>query len=160
MKHLVEDLKTAQAFATSWNNLPRGSIYSVEQFCEWMSPLIASDVKGKEVLELGCGNGSLAFHLVSWQPLRFKGVDLGDSVLSARKNLQDLQTNVHIEQADLVQYQSDGYDLVYCIGVLHHLINPELGFQAILRNTKPGADFTFGFMLKKVMPLYDILWIL
>ncbi len=35
---MSEDQKTAAAFATSWNTLPSGSVYSREQFEEWMSP--------------------------------------------------------------------------------------------------------------------------
>ena len=29
---IVPDQRTADAFSTSWNNLPEGSVYSVEQF--------------------------------------------------------------------------------------------------------------------------------
>lgn len=32
----VEDAQTAAAFAESWNHLPSGSVYTREQFEEWM----------------------------------------------------------------------------------------------------------------------------
>ena len=35
---MPEDLKTADAFATSWNNLPPGSVYTRAQFEDWFAP--------------------------------------------------------------------------------------------------------------------------
>ena len=137
-----KDKETAEAFATSWNNLPSGSVYNFEQFEEWLSPINQTDVEGKEVLELGCGNGSLMFHLPKWNPARIEGVDLGESVLSCEKNmkLSGFQ-NFKITKFDLTRFESDGFDVVYCIGVLHHLKDPVEGFKSVLKNTKPGGKF-------------------
>ncbi len=138
----MSDTQTAQAFATSWNNLPEGSVYTFEQFEDWLAPLSSQDVAGKRVLELGCGNGSLLLHMVRWKPEYLEGVDLGDSVLAAHKNLSQTNfTDYHITQSDLTQFQSAGFDLVYCIGVLHHLKDPRKGFAAVLRNVKRGGRF-------------------
>lgn len=134
------DLDTAQAFASSWNQLPAGSVYTRAQFEDWMAPLGRSDFEGRQVLELGCGNGSLLVHACAWRPQRIVGVDLGDSVLTARANTAG-ESCVQVEQADLVAYDSPGFDLVYCIGVLHHLKHPRAGFESVVRNTRPGGRF-------------------
>lgn len=136
------DKATADAFATSWNNLPDGSVYTVEQIEDWFSPIGKEDIEEKTVLELGCGNGSLLCHLPKWRPQYIEGVDLGDSISSCKKNIN--QTGFQgfkITQADLIDFESDGFDLVYSIGVLHHLKEPLAGFKAVLRNTKPGGKF-------------------
>lgn len=136
------DHQTAAAFASSWNHLPSGSVYSREQFEEWMEPVKEIDVRDKEVLELGCGNASLLVHTTRWSPARVVGVDLGESVLSAKRNMGDTaHMNWSVERADLTKYESDGFDLVYCIGVLHHLVDPEAGFRSVIKNTKPGGRF-------------------
>jgi SAM-dependent methyltransferase len=44
-------------------------------------------------------------------------------------------------QGDLTTFESKGFDLVYCIGVLHHLKDPKSGFDAVLRNVSPGGKF-------------------
>jgi len=136
------DQKTADAFANSWNNLPLGSIYTPEQFEDWMNPLTKEEIQGRTVLELGCGNASLMVYLAAWQPAFLEGVDLGDSVETARKNMSALPfKNWQIVKADLTEFQSEGFDVVYCIGVLHHLKNPQAGFDAIIRNVKAGGRF-------------------
>lgn len=136
------DQRTADAFANSWNNLPGGSVYTREQFEDWLAPLTKSDVEGRAVLELGCGNASLLVHMVSWNPARLVGVDLGDSVKSARANLESTGFDRgEIQKGDLTEYTSEGFDVTYCIGVLHHLRQPQIGFRSVLRNTKPGGRF-------------------
>jgi len=136
------DSTTAAAFASSWNNLPAGSVYTVDQFEDWLAPLTRKDIAGRRVLELGCGNASLLVHMAGWNPSELIGVDLGDSVLSATENLR--RTNhpcARIVKADLVEFRSDGFDVVYCIGVLHHLKDPGKGFRSVVENTRAGGAF-------------------
>jgi len=135
------DTSTAQAFSTSWNNLPGGSVYTTAQFAEWLAPLTPEDFHGRHVLELGCGNGSLMVHAAGWEPAQLVGVDLGDSVRSARANMQGSSVNWEVVQGDLVAFESDGFDTTYCIGVLHHLKRPQAGFDSVVRNTRPGGRF-------------------
>jgi SAM-dependent methyltransferase len=136
------DTATAEAFATSWNNLPGGSVYTTSQFEDWFTPLTEEDVESKSVLELGCGNGSLLVHMARWNPAHLVGVDLGSSVSSARKNMEATGfPDYEIVKSDLTTFKSDGFDVVYSIGVLHHLRDPAKGFASVIANTKPGGHF-------------------
>ena len=136
------DKSTADAFATSWNNLPDGSVYTVEQIEDWFAPISRKDVEEKTVLELGCGNGSLLTYIPKWRPHYIEGVDLGDSILSCKKNMYSTGfQSFKVTRADLIDFESDGFDLVYSIGVLHHLKEPFAGFESVVRNTKPGGRF-------------------
>ena len=139
---MSEDRQTAAAFATSWNNLPPGSVYTFQEFAEWLHPLAEEDVRDKDVLELGCGNASLLVHMTRWKPAHLEGIDLGDAVTSARRNMASTGlSRWRISQADLTTFTGSGADLVFCIGVIHHLAQPVRGVEAVIRNTKPGGRF-------------------
>ena len=139
---MSDDRKTASAFAKSWNTLPSGSVYTREQFEEWLQPLTADDVRDRDVLELGCGNASLLVHMTNWSPAYLEGVDLGDSVKSATDNMAATGFDSwKVTQADLTTFTSRGFDVVYCIGVLHHLKQPRKGLDAVIGNTRPGGHF-------------------
>ena len=136
------DTKTAAAFSRSWNMAPVGSVYTPDQFSDWLHPITKDDVFGLDVLELGCGNASLMQHMIDWSPTFIEGVELGNSAKVARSNM--LATgfqNWRITRAYLTNFDSKGFDLVYCIGVLHHLNKPQKGLDAVIRNTKPGGHF-------------------
>jgi SAM-dependent methyltransferase len=137
------DQRTADAFATSWNNLPEGSIYSRAQFEEWFAPLTRTEIEGRRVVELGCGGGNLLTHTSAWMPRELIGVDLGASVEMAERNMARAGAkDFRIVRHDLVTYRAEPpCDLAYCIGVLHHLKDPRAGFDSVLANTTPGGRF-------------------
>ena len=139
---MIDDRQTAEAFAKSWTHLPPGSVYTFEQFVDWLAPLTRNEIERRSVLEFGCGNGSLLVHLTKWQPSQITGVDLGRSTSAAESNMRQTgYQNYTIKQADLTTFASDGFEVVYCIGVLHHLANPRQGFEAVIANTRPGGRF-------------------
>ncbi len=137
------DQSTADAFANSWNNLPPGTVYSAAQAEEWFAPLTAADVAGRRVLELGCGNGSLLVHMWAWRPVYLEGVDLGESVRSATQNMKAIaQEGWAVVQDDMTAYTAQApFDIAYSIGVMHHLKVPKAGFDAVIRNVRPGGRF-------------------
>ena len=135
------DTQTAAAFAESWNRLPQGSAYTRAQFLDWFAPVDPESIRGKNVLELGFGNGSFLYHMASFRQARLVGVELGETLDAARRNLKDVDTPVELHRGDLTRIDLGEFDLVYCIGVLHHLKDPEAGFASVLRHTRAGGRF-------------------
>lgn len=95
------------------------------------------DVKGKKVVDLGCGYGTLAKYLVE------KGaeVDVVDISVNALKRLQDLP-HIHPLQ-DYIPYtklEDDEYDLVISADLIAYLPETEyrLFFSELTRLTKEG----------------------
>jgi SAM-dependent methyltransferase len=136
------DARTAAAFATSWNTVGEGSVYTRDQFLDWFEPIEPESIEGSSVLEMGFGNGSLLYHVGACRPARLSGVELGDTLERTRKNLKHLPDGMlDLHRGDLTAISLGQFDLVYCIGVLHHLEHPERGFEAVLRHTRPGGRF-------------------
>lgn len=140
---MVTDLETSKKFSNSWNNVYNPSVYTYEQVTEWISPWNVSELEGQSVLELGCGSGAILYHLQNISSIRLSGIDLGSSVTTARKLLHE---DVNIIQADLTDHKKvlsllGKFDRCYCIGVLHHLSEPQKGFESLLKLTKPGGYF-------------------
>lgn len=137
-----EDRATANAFANSWNHQVSGSVYTSDQFVDWLDPIAPESLTGTEVLEMGFGNGSLLLHAGRCKPRRLVGIELGNTLETARRNLRELPLPmVELHRGDLTVAELGQFDTVYCIGVLHHLKQPRAGFEAVLRHTRPGGRF-------------------
>ncbi len=140
------DATTAQAFAGSWLNCFSATPYTRGQYLDWIAPLQPADLSGRRVVELGCGNGGLLRFTAEYaESGGVWGVDLGDSVQAAKANLEAAGfPNVTVRQRDLIEFsheQAGRFDVVLCIGVLHHMKNPRAGFEAVLRAVASGGRF-------------------
>ena len=75
------DQQTADAFASSWNNLPSGSVYTREQVEDWFAPIGKAQIQGK-------GTGTLAQRV----QLRLVGNVLGiENLATAPMQLQEVK---------------------------------------------------------------------
>jgi len=97
------------------------------------------DVKGKLVLDVGCGMGRFLDVVSRWGG-RVMGVDLSLAVEAAYANLAG-RANVRILQADLfhLPFRPGTFDIVYSIGVLHHTPDCEKAFRQLPKFLKPGG---------------------
>ncbi len=136
------DRPTADAFAFSWNTVGGDSVYTREQFEDWFAPVDPASLAGCRILEMGFGNGSLLYHVARCAPLRLTGIELGNTFERTRRNLSGIEgVEVELVSGDLTTTGLGTFDFVYSIGVFHHLTNPDDGFRAMLRATRPGGRF-------------------
>jgi ubiquinone/menaquinone biosynthesis C-methylase UbiE len=90
------------------------------------------------VLEVGCGEGHLAQHLVTRcrQPQRFVACDL--ALTAAAPGLDPL---IELRQASVydLPFEAASFDLVVCCEVLEHLDDPERAVAEVARVARRGA---------------------
>lgn len=129
-------LKTVTAFGEEWRYFSQelGDYKHIAQ--EYFDLLTPEDFSGV-VLDAGCGMGRWALQ-VGGRSHALMAVDLSSSVEVARQTLNGLP-NAHVVQADLheLPFRLETFDLIYSLGVIHHLPEPENGLRALLRYLKP-----------------------
>lgn len=104
-------------------------------------------VKGKNVLDMGCGSGRFTIALAKLGAGHVTGVDLGDDGLEIARELSasDELRNVTFEKHSVLDlpYEDESFDFVFCKGVLHHTGNLNRGLDEYYRVMKRGGQ---GFL--------------
>lgn len=158
--------KTASAFGWQWQHFVEMHPEFEAQFLDWVHPLDPEFFRGKRVLDAGCGIGRHAYYAASYGASEVVAIDLSEAVETASRNLEPFD-NVEVVQGDLLRppfrtaAQSGGFDLVYSIGVLHHLPDPRAGFRKLVEYIRPGGTIAVwvyghennGFVRNVVEPL-------
>lgn len=130
---------TAKAFAYEWSRFSKISHLYEEEFLDIIKPIKEDFFNGKIVLDAGCGSGRFAYHAAKFGAKKLIAVDISDSVNVAYKNLKGLP-NICVVKADINNLPfKEKFDLVYSIGVLHHLPMPEKGFSKLTEVLKEGG---------------------
>jgi len=99
-----------------------------------------SAVKGKTVLDAGCGDGTL-IELIAGQGAEAVGIDINPSITVPARRCRGLK-NVTVLQADVFQpcFEPASFDFVWCEGVIVHTANPRKAFEAVKDLVKPGGQ--------------------
>jgi len=99
------------------------------------------DTRGKDVLEIGCGNGHGAYLLNQRSPRSYVGLDLMEEQIGkARQRYPQYQFLVQ-DAADLSQFGEASKDVVIIFGVLHHIPEWRKVIDEVQRVLKPGGSF-------------------
>jgi SAM-dependent methyltransferase len=106
-------------------------------FEEWIAPRTMADFAGRSVLECGCGGGQHTA-LVAPVAASVTAVDLNTAEIARSRNATF--TNVRFIEADIATLDLDErFDVVFCIGVIHHTDDPDRTFESIYRHCTPGG---------------------
>ena len=110
-----------------------------EQFLfeEWIAPMTLNDLQGKTVFEAGCGGGQ---HTSFMAPLArsVTAVDLNTTDIARERN--KAFANVRFVAGDIASLDlGEQFDIVVCIGVIHHTDDPDRTFENLFRHLRTGG---------------------
>ena len=90
-------------------------------------------------LNLGCGSGRQLYN-VSLITKHVCALDMGEHIHIARQNCAD-RDNVSYVRADITRlpFKCLDFDIVYSIGVIHHLPDPKACFDHLVDMMRPGS---------------------
>lgn len=106
---------------------------------------LVDDLKGKRILDVGCGYGELLEEVTRHYDCEAYGVDFIDNRLRGAQ--EKLKAKVAIENADIEEslpYLDNYFDVVFCIEALEHLKRPDKCIKEIIRILKNNGRIIIG----------------
>ncbi len=133
--------QTIRNFGYEWRTFHD---YDLKNFESLLSPLSASEFKNRRVLDAGCGAGRHAKASADFGAQMVFGIDISYAVDAAYLNTKQYP-QICIVQGDLyhVPFMEKSFDIIYSIGVLHHLPEPVRGFKSLAPLLDAGGTLTF-----------------
>ncbi len=130
---LTEDKqKTSRFFENDWRIFDSQNRRFDELLPSYISPLSLNSFKGKVILEAGCGSGRNLLVAAKAGAKDVIGIDISGSVKLAYEKTKDWP-NIHIVRADITNLPFRSiFDVIFSVGVLHHLPDPEAGFRELV----------------------------
>jgi SAM-dependent methyltransferase len=140
------------SFGRQWNRYDVARDEEDEAVFRVKTGLDPGDLRGKLVLDAGCGGGRYAL-LAARHGARVVGVDLSDAVEKAAA-LCAGRPSAAIVQADLLDLPlaESAFDVAFSIGVLHHSPDPRRAFAQVAARVKPGGRLAVWLYRKNTAP--------
>ena len=112
-----------------------------EQFRRWTVHLHPEDWRGRSFLDVGCGMGRNSFWPMTYGAREGVAVDIDDrSLAGALRNLAQFP-NLRVERHSAYDLPfEDRFDIVFSIGVIHHLEHPARALARLVRAALPGGQ--------------------
>tara|TARA_Y100000590_G_C15420538_1_gene901224 strand:- start:111 stop:854 length:744 start_codon:yes stop_codon:yes gene_type:complete len=85
---------------------------------------LKNNIKNKDVLDYGCGVGSITEQVANYQPKNILGIDISETSISiAKERSRELNLSIkyQVQNCEATTLSSESFDIIYGGGILHHL---------------------------------------
>lgn len=130
--------RTYASFGFEWQRFS-SHLSSYRDNFEWYrEPLGDISLAGQSVLDAGCGMGRHTHHFLR-EGARVVAVDASHAIEVAARN--DISESALFVQGDILSLpvRPKSFDLVCCLGVLHHLENTGEALRQLVKAARPGG---------------------
>jgi len=133
----------AASFGFQWHRyqktqLDHGEVREADLNFRIKTGLRPEELKGKLVLDVGCGMGRFAEVATRWGA-RVVGIDLSAAAEVAAKNLPDRDFVAFQADVFALPFAPESFDIIYSVGVLHHTPDCEAAVKTLDKYLKPGG---------------------
>lgn len=136
------DRETVDSFGEEWTRFSEFDPAEINRVGDEYFDLMKDDFRGNELaLDLGCGSGRWSAYVAPKVGF-IEAVDPSSAVFIASKMLKDL-SNVRVTQCDVdsLPFADNSFDLIFSLGVLHHIPDTAAAIQTAVKKLKPGGKF-------------------
>ncbi len=133
------------------NPYPRWiTVSTVADQAESLIPAGLTPLSPYNILVAGCATGRYPITVSLHYPFsKITGVDLSlSSIAYGKRKAEEMNMldNIEFVHGDILDLDkmNQTFDIIFSIGVLHHMQNPEAGWQSITRRLKPGGFMKIG----------------
>jgi SAM-dependent methyltransferase len=129
-----------ERFGFSWDRYAELRPEHEEQFRKWTAPLGPEVWRGKTFLDAGCGIGRNSYWPLRYGAARGCAIDVDDRTLSRARHVLADFSNIEVRRTSIYEIpERDAFDIVFSIGVVHHLAHPDAAMANLVAAANPGG---------------------
>ena len=157
--------KTIEDFGNEWTVFNQSNLDikenkdMFEKYFKILPPNIINS--GSNILDAGCGTGRWAYFFAPFVK-KIYCLEPSNAISVAKKYLGRFNNIIYINKLiDQIEIPDNSIDFCYCLGVLHHTINPENNLKILVKKIKKNSPLILYiyYNLENRSIFYKSIWI-